>query len=126
MLDNTTSSSTPSSSTTSQPDKETLGYWGVPKKVQKRFLKQAGISQLYPWQVECLSMPGIIEGGNLVYCAPTSGGKTLVAEILIIRSLLISKKKVLFVQPFQSIVAERVAYLTAILADSMGITIRGL
>ena len=41
---------------------------------------------MYPWQAAALECG---EGGaNLVYCAPTSGGKSLVAEVLLLRCLL--------------------------------------
>ena len=53
------------------------------------FLLQAykgkGIHKLYPWQAAALECGA--DGSNLVYCAPTSGGKTLVAEVLMIRQL---------------------------------------
>lgn len=29
-------------------------------------------------QAHALRLPGVLDGGNLVYCAPTSGGKSLV------------------------------------------------
>lgn len=45
-----------------------------------------GMKELYPWQAAALESGE--SGANLVYCAPTSGGKTLVAEILMIRKLL--------------------------------------
>ena len=41
--------------------------------------------ELYPWQAAALECGA--DGSNLVYCAPTSGGKSLVAEVLMIRAL---------------------------------------
>lgn len=41
----------------------------------------SGIRQIYPWQRNCLKGPGLLDGQkNLVYCAPTGGGKSLVAD----------------------------------------------
>jgi DNA polymerase theta len=40
-----------------------------------------GIKEIYPWQKNCLKGPGLLTGEkNLVYCAPTGGGKSLVAD----------------------------------------------
>ena len=45
-----------------------------------------GLKELYPWQAAALESGA--DGSNLVYSAPTSGGKTIIAEILMIRKLL--------------------------------------
>jgi DNA polymerase theta len=44
---------------------------------------------MYPWQAAALECGS--DGSNLVYCAPTSGGKSLVAEVLLLRALLASR-----------------------------------
>jgi replicative superfamily II helicase len=49
-------------------------------------------------QAECLNQPGVLDGSNLVYCAPTSGGKSLVAEVLMLRRLVVTGKAVLLVR----------------------------
>eukprot|EP01132_Coremiostelium_polycephalum_P005373 gene5373-6704_t len=59
-----------------------------------------GINQFYDWQKECLSTEELLSGKNLVYSLPTSGGKTLVAEIILLRSVVLKKKKGLFIFPF--------------------------
>jgi ATP-dependent helicase YprA (DUF1998 family) len=48
------------------------------------------MKELYPWQAAALESGE--DGRNLVYCAPTSGGKTAVAEVLMIRRLLATSK----------------------------------
>lgn len=44
-----------------------------------------GMHRMYPWQSAALEEGW--GGDNLVYSAPTSGGKSLVADLLLIKAL---------------------------------------
>ena len=61
-------------------------------------------------------MKDVLAGGNLVYSAPTSAGKSAVAEVLMLRRLILTKRPALLVLPFVSLCAEKVAHLERLLA----------
>ena len=66
--------------------------------------------------MDCLSLRSVHNGCNLIYSLPTSGGKTLVAELIIFRQLFINGKNALFILPFVSIVQEKVRHVSILLA----------
>ena len=71
---------------------------------------------MFPWQSECLAKKEILEENkNLIYSAPTSAGKTLVAEFLALKTVLERKKKVLIILPFVSVVREKMFYFQVII-----------
>ncbi|VDO78580.1 unnamed protein product, partial [Soboliphyme baturini] len=86
-------------------------FYGLPAKVRDIFRKSRGIDELYEWQVDCLNHSAVRDGNNLLIHTPTGGGKTLLAEILILKQLLCARKDVIFVLPFVSIVQEKVKAL---------------
>ncbi|KAL7596490.1 hypothetical protein Lser_V15G27853 [Lactuca serriola] len=77
--------------------------------------KKRGISKLYPWQVDCLQVDGVLQKRNLVYCASTSAGKSFVAEILMLRRVLSTRKVAILVLPYVSICTEKAEHLEALL-----------
>eukprot|EP00397_Hematodinium_sp_SG-2012_P063969 GEMP01089434.1.p1 GENE.GEMP01089434.1~~GEMP01089434.1.p1 ORF type:complete len:130 (+),score=35.44 GEMP01089434.1:180-569(+) len=80
-----------------------LSDYDLPACIVDAYEKK-GLVELYPWQHECLNEEGVLAGKNLVYCAPTSGGKTLVSEIIMFRQ---THGPMLFVLPFISVVSEK-------------------
>lgn len=87
-------------------------FYGLPMNVKSLIEKYRGITKLYPWQDECLAHPAIKAGRSLVISLPTSGGKTLVAELLILRKILLEQQDALLVLPYVSIVQEKMKAFT--------------
>ncbi|TVU51610.1 hypothetical protein EJB05_03050 [Eragrostis curvula] len=104
--------STPTSSLPLK-DYSKLSSWLPPELCAVYYKK--GISELYPWQVECLLVEGVLEKRNLVYCASTSAGKSFVAEVLMLRRILSSGNMAILVLPYVSICAEKAEHLEQLL-----------
>lgn len=65
-------------------------------------LASLGIKSIYPWQSDCLLRSGTLSRQkNLVYTAPTGGGKSLVADVLMLKSVIDNPgQKALLVLPY--------------------------
>lgn len=100
------------------PALKLISSWNLPHSVLGEY-KKKGVIQMFDWQVECLSKPSVLfEHRNLVYSAPTSAGKTLVSEILLLKTVLERRKKVLVILPFISVVREKMFYLQDLLTPA--------
>ncbi|XP_068043949.1 helicase POLQ-like isoform X2 [Anomalospiza imberbis] len=88
-------------------------FYGLPSKVKDLFRQLRGIETLYEWQHDCLMLESLQQRKNLIYSLPTGGGKTLVAEIIILQELLCRQKDVLMILPYVAIVQEKLHMLGA-------------
>lgn len=79
----------------------------------------------YSLQAECLNEAEVLGGKNLVYCAPTSGGKSLVAEVIMLRRLLTTGRPALLVLPYISLCNQKAAHLQKLL-EPMGRVVKSL
>ena len=102
-----------------------MAAWGLPDTVVEQY-KEKGITSMFSWQAECLlaDQGKCLQGGNLVYSAPTSAGKTLVAEILMMKRVFETGKKALLILPFVSLAREKMFHLQSLLGDA-GIRVEG-
>ena len=92
--------------------------YDLPKQLVKNF-ESLGVNSIYPWQSDCLLRSGALQGDrNLVYCAPTGGGKSLVADVLMLKKVIETPdKKALLVLPYVALVQEKLGWLRKVVAD---------
>ncbi|XP_040001213.1 DNA polymerase theta isoform X2 [Xiphias gladius] len=104
-------------------EKLLLSSWGLPKPVLERYQKH-GVTRMFEWQAQCLTVGQVLQGGNLVYSAPTSAGKTLVSELLMLKRVLETRRKALFILPFVSVAKEKMHYLKSVFEEA-GVHVEG-
>ncbi|XP_005401439.1 PREDICTED: helicase POLQ-like isoform X1 [Chinchilla lanigera] len=88
-------------------------FYSLPSKVRDLYVQFKGIENLYEWQHTCLTLSCVQERKNLIYSLPTNGGKTLVAEILMLQELLCRRKDVLMILPYVALVQEKISGLSS-------------
>ena len=82
-----------------------LSKYKFPKELEEIFLR-SGISSLYPPQAQAIEA-GALEGRNLLLSVPTAAGKTLVAELCMLRSLSLNPGRCLYIVPLKALASEK-------------------
>ncbi|XP_062341223.1 DNA polymerase theta-like isoform X2 [Osmerus eperlanus] len=106
-----------------QADRLQLSSWGLPRPVLERYHRHR-LTHMFDWQAQCLMVGQVLQGRNLVYSAPTSAGKTLVAELLMLKRVLETRRKALFILPFVSVAKEKMHYLQSVFEEA-GVRVEG-
>ena len=77
----------------------------LPESV-KSILNKEGYVDLYPPQEEAIKK-GVLEGKNVVLAVPTASGKTLVAELCMVKSIVESGGKAIYLVPLKALADEK-------------------
>lgn len=81
----------------------------IPEEV-KRVLREHGIERLWPPQLDAVRA-GLLEDQSLTVSAPTSSGKTLIAELMITKHLLERGGKALYLVPLKALASQKLEEL---------------
>ncbi|KAI1709078.1 DEAD/DEAH box helicase domain-containing protein [Ditylenchus destructor] len=77
------------------------------------FYANRNIEELYDWQDECLKDRRLLKDrSNYIISLPTSAGKTLIAELLMLRETMVNRRNCIMILPYVAIVQELVHYLS--------------
>ena len=66
----------------------------------------SGITDLYPPQAEAVAK-GILNGKSLLMAVPTAAGKTLIAELCMVKSILADDGRCLYIAPLKALASEK-------------------
>jgi len=72
----------------------------------KQLIIDRGIPSLYPPQTKAIKS-GLLDGEHLVLAIPTASGKTLVAELAMLKAILSRGGKALYLVPLKALAAEK-------------------
>lgn len=85
--------------------KDVLSQYNFLPSYQEAFLA-TGIQQLHPPQIDTINK-GLLEHKNLVLAMPTASGKTLMAELAIMKALMEKKGRCLYIAPLKALASEK-------------------
>lgn len=94
----------------------------LPERDMEMYRKIKKLDKFYDWQQECLSDKRLLDGENCILSLPTGAGKTLIAEVLMLREAIVRKRNAILVLPYVAIVQEKISAL-APFEDAFGINI---
>ena len=77
----------------------------IPQPV-KDVLEGLGIAELFPPQEDTIKA-GALEGQNILLASPTASGKTLIAELCALKSVLEKHGKVIYLSPLRALASEK-------------------
>uniref|UniRef100_A0A7E4VJA7 Helicase POLQ-like n=1 Tax=Panagrellus redivivus TaxID=6233 RepID=A0A7E4VJA7_PANRE len=100
----------------------TSGLEGLSRTLLDKYKAVRKITELYPWQQEFLNNKELLNGENFLLTAQTGGGKTLIAEILMLREIFNRNCSAIFVLPLVALVQEKILAFKA-LADAFNVRI---
>ncbi|KAK2765359.1 hypothetical protein FQN54_008205 [Arachnomyces sp. PD_36] len=107
-------------SSTPGPDRNPLlslqhHRYGLPRSLIANFAS-LGVNSIYPWQASCLLGGRHLQGDkNLIYTAPTGGGKSLVADVLMLKKVIENpSQKAILVLPYVALVQEKLKWIRRI------------
>ena len=72
----------------------------------KRIIVEKGYDELYPPQADAIAA-GALLGKNIVLASPTASGKTLVAELAILKKVTEGQGKALYLTPLRALASEK-------------------
>jgi len=87
----------------------TIDRLPIPPQV-KEVMYERHIEKLWPPQVESIKA-GLLDGESMTVSAPTSSGKTLIAELMITKVLLEKGGKALYLVPLRALAAQKLEEL---------------
>ncbi len=82
-----------------------LKQYGFPAPAAKKILS-SGITKLFPPQAEAIQK-GALLGKNILMSVPTAAGKTFVAELCMLKSILSYKARCLYIVPLKALASEK-------------------
>ena len=69
-------------------------------------LEDSGVTKLFPPQELAINR-GVLNGENFVLACPTASGKTLIAELCMLKNILLNRTRCLYIVPLRALASEK-------------------